>query len=179
MKPHQYPLKVLLGAGDQRWDGWTATQREDLDLLSRPSFERWFAGRRAQAFLCEHVWEHFTEEEGLQAARLCFDFLEPGGFLRCAVPDGQFPDAEYQRVVQVGGPGPSDHPAADHKVVYTAPRLLRLFEQAGFEVRLLEYCDAAGQFHAQPWDLESGPVYRSRRLDHRNRGSYGFRKILL
>ena len=174
------PLKVILGAGAQQWDGWLATGREDLDLTDRASFERFFGGRRADAFLCEHVWEHLTEAQGYEAARLCFDFLRPGGWLRCAVPDAFFPDAEYQRTVQVGGPGPADHPAADHRIVYDFRLFREVFERAGFEVKLLEYCDEHGQFHAEAWDLESGPIYRSLRLDHRNRGGkLGFVSLIV
>ena len=66
------PLKVILGAGEQRWDGWTPTQKSDLDLLDPGSFARWFGNRRADALLCEHVWEHLTEDEGRAAARLCY-----------------------------------------------------------------------------------------------------------
>ncbi|WP_373288130.1 methyltransferase domain-containing protein [Deinococcus aquiradiocola] len=144
------------------------------------SFRTWFGPRRADAFLCEHVWEHLTEEEGERAARLCFAYLKPGGFLRCAVPDANFPDPEYQRTVQVGGPGPPDHPAADHRVVYDVHRFVRLFERAGFEVEVLEHCDDAGHFHAREWDVASGPVYRSLRLDHRNRGGrLGFVSLIV
>jgi predicted SAM-dependent methyltransferase len=45
--------------------------------------------------LAEHVWEHLTEEEGLAAARACFKYLSPGGFLRVVVPDGLHPDPAY------------------------------------------------------------------------------------
>ncbi|WP_371827223.1 hypothetical protein [Deinococcus sp. QL22] len=58
-----------------------------LDLTNRATFERYFGDRRADAFLCEHVWEHMTLEQGRAAAQRYFDFLNPGGFLRCAVPD--------------------------------------------------------------------------------------------
>ncbi|GGK37010.1 hypothetical protein GCM10008955_33640 [Deinococcus malanensis] len=174
------PLQVILGAGNQAWDGWTPTQREQLDLTDRTSFERYFGDRRADAFLCEHVWEHLTSEQGLEAARLCFNFLQPGGFLRCAVPDANFPDEEYQRIVQVGGPGPADHPAADHKIVYDAHRFRQVFEMAGFEVDLLEYCDERGRFHYHGWDVTTGPIYRSLLLDHRNRdGKVGCVSIVL
>lgn len=165
-------LRVILGAGEQRWDGWIATQREDLDLLDPLTWEAWFGSRRAGALLCEHVWEHLTEAQGRAAARLCFEFLQPGGVLRVAVPDANFPDPEYQRTVQVGGPGPADHPAADHRVVYDFRLLADVFRGAGFEVDLLEYCDDAGRFHFRPWSLEAGPVYRSLRLDSRNRGGH-------
>ena len=179
------PLKVILGAGEQRWDGWTPTQKSDLDLLDPGSFARWFGNRRADALLCEHVWEHLTEEEGRAAARLCFAYLTPGGWLRVAVPDANFPDPDYQRTVQIGGPGPADHPAADHKVVYSHERLTAVFRDAGFEVELLEYCDDTGQFHARPWDPNTGPIYRSLPLDHRNEaarqgsGPPGFVSLIL
>ncbi|UBV45405.1 hypothetical protein LAJ19_19940 (plasmid) [Deinococcus taeanensis] len=163
------PLKVILGAGSQAWDGWLPTQREQLDLTNRASFEDYFGDRRAGAFLCEHVWEHLTLEQGRAAAQLCFDFLKPGGFLRCAVPDANFPDEAYQRIVQIGGPGPADHPAADHKIVYDAHLFRDVFERVGFEVELLEYCDEQGRFHYHEWDVTTGPIYRSLMLDHRNR----------
>lgn len=178
--PELPSLRVILGAGEQRWDGWIATQREDLDLLDRSTWEAWFGERRADALLCEHVWEHLTETQGRAAARLCFDFLKPGGVLRVAVPDANFPDPEYQRAVQVGGPGPADHPAADHQIVYDFRLLTDVFRDAGFEVELLEYCDGSGRFRARDWDVGTGPVYRSLRLDHRNRDRrLGFVSLIL
>jgi len=177
--------RVILGAGDQTWDGWTATQKEQLDLTDPGSFARFFGPELVGAFLCEHVWEHLTSEEGRAAARLCWRFLKPGGVLRVAVPDAHFPDAGYQRTVQVGGPGPADHPAAGHQIVYDARMFAEVFTQAGFEVTLLEYHDSSGHFHAQPWSVAHGPVYRSALLDHRNadyragRGPLGFASIIL
>ena len=173
-------VRVILGAGDQRWDGWIPTQREDLNLLEPLSFERWFGGRRARALLCEHVWEHLSESQGRAAAQLCFQYLEPGGYLRCAVPDGFFPDPEYQRTVQIGGPGPADHPAADHQIVYEYQRFTDVFTSAGFTVDLLEYCDERGRFHYHQWDASRGPVYRSLLMDHRNRhGTLKFASLIL
>ena len=109
-----------------------------------------------------------TEAEGRAAARLCFEYLRPGGYLRVAVPDGNFPDPEYQRTVQIGGPGPLDHPAADHKIVYTAGLFADVFRDAGFTVDMLEHCDERGRFHYHQWDAAQGKIYRSLRFDHRN-----------
>lgn len=118
--------------------------------------------------LSEHVWEHLTISEGMLAARHCYRMLASGGRVRCAVPDGNFPDEDYQRIVKVGGPGPADHPAATHRVVYTWDTLTEVFQQAGFEVDLLEWCDDHGEFHATEWDERDGFIYRSARFDHRN-----------
>ena len=63
-------MKVALGAGTQRWDGWIPTQQEELDLLKPATFAHFFGEARADAFLCEHVWEHLTVEQGRAAARL-------------------------------------------------------------------------------------------------------------
>lgn len=169
--PADQPLRIILGAGEQRYPGWIATQREDLDLLRPELWRERFGDRRAAAFLCEHVWEHMTEAEGRAAARLCFTYLQPGGYLRCAVPDANFPNPEYQRTVRIGGPGPADHPAADHKIVYAYPLFQEVFTAAGFAVDLLEYCDEAGRLHYNQWDLEQGKIYRSLRFDHRNQGA--------
>lgn len=170
--PPDQPLRVIIGAGQQAYPGWIATQKEQLDLLRREDWAASFRERPADALLCEHVWEHLSEQEGRAAAHLCCEFLRPGGYLRCAVPDGFFPDPEYQRMAQVGGPGPEDHPAADHKIVYTYKLFADVFAAAGFEVDLLEYCDDGGRFHYNHWDPAQGMIYRSLRFDHRNRDGH-------
>jgi predicted SAM-dependent methyltransferase len=95
------------------------------------------------------VWEHLIYEGGKEATKICYEFLQPTGYIRCAVPNAYFPNEEYQKIVQVGGPGPKDHPAASHKIVHTYKTLTSMFEEAGFEVRLLAYCDEDGHFHFQ------------------------------
>ena len=139
-----------------------------------------FGTRPADAFLCEHVWEHLTLEEGRAAAALCFEFLKPGGHLRGAVPDGNFRNEANRQLVQVGGPGPKDHPAANHKVLYDHRLFSEVLESAGFEVNLLEYCDDEGRFRHRPWDPAQGPIFRSLRTDPRNqRGRLGFVSIIV
>ncbi len=164
-------VRIIIGAGEQHWSGWIPTQKEKLDLLNPEDWENSFRYRRADVFLCEHVWEHLTKEEGLFAAKICFQWLKPGGYLRCAVPDANFDDREYQLSARVGGPGPKDHQAADHKIVYDYLLFSGVFKQAGFEVDLLEYCDEHGRFHYNQWSPEDGPVYRSLLMDHRNQGT--------
>lgn len=55
-----------------------------------------------------------------------------------------------------------------------------MFEEAGFQVSLLEYCDEAGQFHAVSWKEADGFIYRSKRFDHRNQhGELGFVSLIV
>jgi predicted SAM-dependent methyltransferase len=162
--------KVVIGAGDYRNNpGWLYTQEEELSLLRREDWAAKFAPASLDAILAEHVWEHLTLEEAVAAAKLCREYLRPGGHIRVAVPDFNFPDEEYHRICQVGGPGPADHPAASHKVFHTYQSLTEVFAAGGFDVRLLEYCDEHGVFHENPWEDADGVIYRSRRWDHRNR----------
>ena len=35
-------MKIVLGAGKTKYDGWTSTQETELDLLNRADFERMF-----------------------------------------------------------------------------------------------------------------------------------------
>ena len=174
-------MKVIIGAGEQHRDGWTPTQKEQLDLTRPESFATYFGKSRADALLCEHVWEHLHPREAVAAAKLVFEHLKPGGFLRVAVPDGNHPDPHYLALVAVHGPGP----AHDHQVLYTLDTFSGVFEQAGFTVLPLEWWDANHEFHHVDWNAEEAPVYRSSKLDHRNaawregRGPPDFTSLIL
>ena len=111
-------MKIVLGAGKTKFDGWISTQESELNLLKRDDFVRLFKDEKPVAFLAEHVWEHMTFEEGIEAAKNCFEFLEAGGYLRAAVPDKNFRNEWYQNMVKVGGNGDPNHPAFTHKIVY-------------------------------------------------------------
>lgn len=174
-------LRVVIGAGQSTHNtDWMQTQESELNLLKRDDWIHTFYPSSISAILAEHVWEHLTYDEGIEAAANCFEFLQPGGYVRCAVPDGYFPNEEYQKLVQVGGPGPIDHPAASHKIVHTYQSLSAMFEAAGYVVELLEYCDELGVFHYREWDESKGFIYRSKRFDHRNKeGKLGFLSLIV
>jgi predicted SAM-dependent methyltransferase len=163
--------RVVIGAGDYMNNlGWIHTQKDELNLLDKQTWQKRFSKASLKAILAEHVWEHLTFEEGVAAAKVCFNYLEPSGYIRCAVPDGYFPDEAYQNMVQVGGPGPKDHTAASHKIVYNYKSLTNMFTMAGFKVTLLEYCDEKGNFHEKSWDGADGVIFRSKKYDPRNQG---------
>ena len=174
-------LKIVIGSGEfNNNPTWLQTQETELNLLKKDDWEDKFSSNSLEAILAEHVWEHLTYEEGVKSARICFEFLKPGGYVRCAVPDGFFPDEDYQTVIQVGGPGPEDHPAASHKIVHNYKTLTSMFEEVGFNVSLLEYCDETGKFYYNDWDENQGFIYRSKRFDQRNKnGELGFVSLIV
>ncbi len=178
--PLNEPIKIIVGASSQSYSGWIQTQEEQLNLLNRSDWEISFGNRRIDVILSEHVWEHLSFDEGVQAAKNCYDFLKIGGYIRCAVPDGFFQNEWYQNMVQVGGPGPADHPAAGHKIVHNYKTIRKMFEEAGFKIKLLEYCDELGKFHYNEWDSKNGFIYRSYRYDHRNKNrELGFVSLIV
>ncbi|PGC33563.1 SAM-dependent methyltransferase [Bacillus pseudomycoides] len=167
----QKEIKLVIGAGEYNNNpGWLHTNEEELNLLKREDWIKRFNPNSLAVILAEHVWEHLSYEEGIEAAKVYYDFLKHSGYIRCAVPDGFFPDEEYQEGVQVGGPGPKDHPAASHKIVHNYKILKKMFEAVGFEVELLEYCDEEGDFHYNEWNGADGIIFRSKKYDPRNQG---------
>jgi predicted SAM-dependent methyltransferase len=160
------PIKIVIGAAGIFEPGWTATEIEQLNLLKPADWRRLFKRRGSiSAILAEHVWEHLSEDEGREAARQCYQYLKPGGFLRVAVPDGFHPDPAYIEYVKPRGHGAG---ADDHKVLYNWCSLMKIFEDAGFEIELLEWFDVSGRFHYVNWDPADGKIVRSSRFDERN-----------
>ncbi|MEM9351424.1 MAG: methyltransferase domain-containing protein [Planctomycetota bacterium] len=158
-------LKIVIGAGNLHDKSWCPTEVDYLNLLERDQWLGYFSERKIDCILAEHVWEHLTQEQGAAAARNCFEFLKPGGYLRVAVPDGNHPDPQYIEKVKPGGTGPGAH---DHKMLYTHKTFGGLFEGVGFQVRLLEYFDDEGNFQANDWNTDQGTINRSQRVDPRN-----------
>lgn len=159
-------LKVSVGAGSIQIPGWLNTDIDTLDVLKRRDWKRQFKRDTIDTILAEHVWEHLTPEDGLLAAKNCFEFLKPGGRLRLAVPDGYHPGPEYTAAVKPGGTGDG---AMDHKILYNHESLSELLAKAGFRPCPLEYFDRDGAFHQSAWDRDQGPVLRSAGSDPRNK----------
>ena len=160
------PIKVIIGASETSQKGWISTEAEQLNLLEEQNWIKFFPKKNIRAILAEHVCEHLTKEDGVLAARMCYKYLSPGGYLRVAVPDGFQSDKEYIEYVKPGGTGPG---ADDHKILYNCKTFKEVFELAGFTVNLLEYFDENGKFHYEKWNPRRGMIQRSKRFDQRNR----------
>ncbi len=159
------PLKVIIGAGATRYEDWIATDIPAFHVLKHAHWALLFQPGSINRMLAEHVFEHLTVEELSQFLRLARLYLAQGGRIRLAVPDGNHPDAHYIEHVRPGGTGEG---ADDHKTLYTSEKIVKVFHECGYEYQLLEYFDASGEFHRQPWHANDGFISRSAAHDARN-----------
>ncbi|MEP6959462.1 MAG: methyltransferase domain-containing protein [Nitrospirota bacterium] len=170
-------VRIIVGASEDRYDGWIATDKTVLDLLQEADWAYYFTSNPIDAILAEHVWEHLDCEGAIIAAQNCFTHLKPGGYIRVAVPDGLHPDEDYIDRVRPGGSGLGSD---DHHVLYTYRTLQTVFESVGFQVTLLEYFDERGTFHEEEWSPADGMITRSARFDSRNfAGDLRYTSIIL
>lgn len=159
------PIRLVVGSSGVFDEGWIPSEAHFLNLLDEKTWLNYFKEGQVDCILAEHVWEHLTPEEGKKAAQVCFKFLKKGGWIRVAVPDGFHKSPEYIEYVKPGGHGAG---ADDHKILYTYKTFSAAFEQAGFNVDLLEYFDENKEFHHNPWDPAKGLIRRSEKYDSRN-----------
>ena len=158
-------VKVILGAGATRYDGWIATDIPAFDILKHEHWARLFQPNTVERILAEHVIEHLTIDQFKDFLRIARIYLASGGRIRLAVPDGRHPDPDYIARVRPGGTGEG---ADDHKVLYTGELMRATLTGQGYDCQLLEYYDASGEFHHRDWHPEDGFVRRSAFHDARN-----------
>ena len=150
------PLRVIVGAGGTAQPGWDSLEERDLDITDTRQWAELFAPNSIDALQAEHVFEHLTPGESINAARNFFTYLAPGGYARIAVPDGFHTDSKYINWVMPGTGFNGD----DHKQLFNYRTLSQLLTGAGFGVRLLEYWDENGWFHSGPLNDEEGAIRR-------------------
>ena len=169
-------LQIIIGAHNTDYKNWLPTNIESLNLLEIDSFKDLFGNKKASRFLAEHVFEHISYDDALIALKNCYQYLEKGGAVRIAVPDGFHPNPEYINMVKPGGFGEGAH---DHKLLYDYQKLSTVFKEAGFTPRLLEYYDENGQLHYNEWDSKDGHVIRSKRYDKRFNEPLGYSSLII
>jgi len=169
-------LQIIIGAHNTDYENWLPTNIHSLNLLETSSFDHLFENKKASRFLAEHVFEHISYSDALIALKNCYNYLEKGGAVRIAVPDGFHPNPEYINMVKPGGFGEGAH---DHKLLYDYKKLSKVFQEAGFKVNLLEYYDEEGTFHYNDWNSKDGHVIRSKRYDKRFNEPLGYSSLIV
>lgn len=155
---------IIIGASGISSTGWITTEQSWHDITSRKSWLLYFSSGKVHRILAEHFLEHLNQLEAIQNF---YEFLEPGCYVRLAVPDGNHSSPEYIENVRPGGIGPG---ALDHKVLYIFATPNIYFTSHGFIVNGLEYFNESGDFIAEPWKKEDGMIHRSLLSDERNTG---------
>ena len=159
------PIKIIIGAGGTRYDGWIATDIPAFDVCKSEHWSMLFSRHSIDRVLAEHVFEHLSLEQMGDFLDMARHYLAPGGRVRIAVPDGYHPDPAYIERVRPGG---SSDFADDHKVLYNCDMIGALLAAGGYRYELLEYYDEAGQFQQRAWQVEDGFIGRSAEHDARN-----------
>ena len=159
------PLKIIIGAGITRFDGWVATDIPAFDILKHGHWAELFQPNSIDRMLAEHVFEHLTPHQFQDFLRIARIYLSDEGCIRVAIPDGYHPDSDYIEHVRPGGIGVG---ADDHKVLYTCDSMADILSAQGYDYQFLEYFDANGQFHRIDWQTEDGFIQRSSQYDKRN-----------
>ncbi|AOM76855.1 hypothetical protein [Pedobacter steynii] len=176
IKNSSAPLNIIIGSEKTAYANWLPTNIESLNLLEKQSFQNLFGEKKVTKFLAEHVFEHISYDNALIALKNCYQYLEKGGSIRIAVPDGFHPNKDYIDMVKPGGYGEG---ADDHKLLYDYQQLSKVLEDSGFRVQLLEYYNEQQQFHFVDWKSEDGHILRSRRFDKRFNEPLGYSSLII
>ena len=156
------PLEIMLGSSPDEMSALSSpnpspipTSINTLDVTSWSSFSQYnIHYNSVRSMVAEHVWEHLSLEDAINAARNCRFALEPGGVLLVAVPDAN----SYADSLGVdASTGDSySHPMnqADlrdgHTTQYNYKLLFQVFLSGGWEhdeIRIVEGHDESGTLH--------------------------------
>ena len=99
-------LKSVIGSGGIYQKEWIPTGIETINVSDSKTWSRFFKPNSLSAILGEHIWEHLSIEEAELALENCYRFLNKGGYVRIAVPDGFHPDPKY--IKGCGSIGPKE-----------------------------------------------------------------------
>ena len=156
-------MRLNLGAGGVRLDGWTSADLHSGDVRHDLAETPWpFDDGAASALLASHVLEHFDKAGGRAFLRECRRVLAPGGLLAIAVPDldrfitarltGKWDLLGGYRWTDLndlcGGGASEPNPAQRHRYAYTWEALAWALTEEGFTPRRVTFdTSAAGAVH--------------------------------
>jgi len=146
------PLFLNLGCGprglaNDRWVNVDGFREANVDLLLDLSRPLPFPDRAFDGVFCEHVLEHFSEEDGEAIAREVLRILDTDGCFRIIVPDGQrivrlYFDSPEELVAWRGVDGATPMEVVnsyfrqryEHQFLYDWVTLERMLRRTGFSV---------------------------------------------
>lgn len=159
-------IKLNVGAGYTKYEGWFNTELDTLDVTSEYDFKKYFSKRKIDNILAEHVLEHLTDD---QLDKMIINFKKycsSTATIRIAVPDGFHADQNYINKVKPGGTGVG---ADDHKHLFTYISLSEKFTKHGFTAQPIEYWNENHKFVQGYHNDNKGFITRSFVNDDRNK----------
>lgn len=159
-------VKIIVGAGPTKYNGWFSTDIVTLDVTNDSDFEKYFSRKKIKNVLAEHVLEHLSTSDLEKMINNFYKYSDDKVNIRIAVPDGFHADEKYISIVKPGGTGEG---ADDHKNLFNVNSLSALFEKFGFVAHPVEYWDEEKKFHQGYKDDGKGFVIRSFINDKRNK----------
>lgn len=159
-------IKIIVGAGPTKYNGWFSTDIVTLDVTNDSDFEKYFSRKKIKNVLAEHVLEHLSTSDLEKMINNFYKYSDDKVNIRIAVPDGFHADEKYISIVKPGGTGEG---ADDHKNLFNVDSLSALFEKFGFVAHPVEYWDEEKKFHQGYKDDGKGFVIRSFINDKRNK----------
>jgi predicted SAM-dependent methyltransferase len=169
VKPSDIPIsyKFTLGAATVPQHGWNALNPlEFLSVDGQSLTNEYTPCGKAIAVVTEHWIDKLSLDERTLTFKKLHEILAPGGRVRIAVRDANFPNEDYQRM-------DPHHPAM------SLQDLVAELRTVGFTTRPLEWFDPDGQFHARPWQTVDGFIQRSKEFDTRNRDALNYTSLIL
>jgi predicted SAM-dependent methyltransferase len=153
-------LKIILGSGTTRYEGWISTDLPHFNILKEDDWNYFFSTNSIDNLLAEHVLEHLKTEEVKQVIYSAHKFLKTRGCFRIAVPDAYHPDSNYRKNVAP--------PADGHQSYWNVDTLQKVLVETGFQTEPLEYYTSDGKFSGKKLNPENGLIIRSRMMGHKD-----------
>src|SRR5574338_438210 len=158
-------IKIVVGAGPTKYNGWFSTDIVTLDVTKESDFRKYFSKKKINKVLAEHVLEHLSDQELEKMIINFYKYSDEKVNIRISVPDGFHNNQKYLDSVKPGGTGDG---ADDHKNLFNVKSLSVLFEKYGFIANPVEFWDEGRNFHGGYKNDEFGYVKRSFDNDKRN-----------
>jgi len=129
-------INLILGAAQTYQKNWYSSNEQWLDISNASHWKRLFKKENTiNLMLSEHVFEHLTYKELSVALKLIYKYLRINGRIRIAVPDGNNPNLQYIKNININGIGAD---AKDHKQLLNYEILYDLLIKNNFEPILIE-----------------------------------------
>lgn len=150
-------LKINVGAGGKKYEGWISLEKKDLDITSAKEWCDLFHEYKIKNILMEHVAEHLYYEDFIKFLLIVKPYLKENAVIRVAVPDGNHPSTYVRELTGVNGTEPGGD---DHKYFYKISDMYEIAKNLNYSLKSIEYFTLEGYFISNKPSFEDGYISR-------------------